>query len=153
MSRRSKKSGSGHTSDDFEDDLQSMLAAEQAIPRRLHAASPPKATSFNDLRRWAPDRLDDYQEPVREATGRPARIVHKVATRNAIGRRGKASALRNTHVLFSKTLSDRPYFGSPTTTSLCVKRRQRRESLFALRRTGKGARTPKRRNKWSSISC
>lgn len=44
-------------------------------------------------------------------------------------------------------------FAVPQKVALCVRRQERREVLFAKRKTGAGARSPKRRNYWSSISC
>lgn len=39
-------------------------------------------------------------------------------------------------------------------TGVCVRREQRREVLFAMRRTGKGARRQQRRyNEWSKTKC
>lgn len=36
---------------------------------------------------------------------------------------------------------------------VCVRRKQRREVLFAKRRTGRGARSRKRFNQWSDVGC
>lgn len=45
-------------------------------------------------------------------------------------------------------------FKNPKTITLCVRRHRRRETLFALHRTGKGSHSPRRRrNEWSSLSC
>lgn len=44
-------------------------------------------------------------------------------------------------------------FAVPREVAVCVRRKQRREVLFAKRRTGKGARARRRRNAWSDISC
>lgn len=44
-------------------------------------------------------------------------------------------------------------FDEPKLVSICARRTRRRETLFALRRTGKGARSKRRRNAFSSISC
>lgn len=44
-------------------------------------------------------------------------------------------------------------FAVPEHVKRCVQRKDRREVLFALRRTGKGARSKKHRNLWSSVSC
>lgn len=48
---------------------------------------------------------------------------------------------------------DRLGFALPERVMRCVQRKERREVLFAKRKTGKGARSPKRRNYWSAISC
>jgi len=44
-------------------------------------------------------------------------------------------------------------FQLPDKVVRCIRRKSRREVLFALHRTGKGSRTPKRRNMWSEIHC
>lgn len=44
-------------------------------------------------------------------------------------------------------------FVAPKAVLVCVRRKQRREVLFAGRKTGKGARSPKRRNEWSNVKC
>jgi len=45
-------------------------------------------------------------------------------------------------------------FQKPKGVTLCVRRQRRRETLFALKRTGKGSRAPhRRRNEWSSVKC
>lgn len=45
------------------------------------------------------------------------------------------------------------YFNAPQAVTVCVRRKERRETLFALRKTGKGARSRKRRNSWSDVRC
>lgn len=44
-------------------------------------------------------------------------------------------------------------FAAPPEVGVCVRRKSRREVLFALRRTGKGAKSRRRRNAWSGVSC
>lgn len=44
-------------------------------------------------------------------------------------------------------------FAVPKHVHKCVQRKERREVLFAKRKTGKGSRSPKKRNMWSAISC
>lgn len=44
-------------------------------------------------------------------------------------------------------------FTSPKKVAICVRRQRRREVLFALRKTGKGSRSKRRRNDHSDISC
>lgn len=45
-------------------------------------------------------------------------------------------------------------FSVPKRVSLCVRRHQRKEVLFALKKTGKGARARRhRRNWWSNVKC
>lgn len=44
-------------------------------------------------------------------------------------------------------------FEVPKRTMICVRRQERREVLFAKMRTGGGAGKPRRRNRWSEVSC
>jgi len=46
-------------------------------------------------------------------------------------------------------------FTNPDLTPICHRRKKRRESLFALRKAGKGRsiRTPKKRNAYSDVRC
>lgn len=45
-------------------------------------------------------------------------------------------------------------FASPVHTVRCVRRKERREVIFALRKRGKGAAARRRRrNYWSNVSC
>lgn len=46
-----------------------------------------------------------------------------------------------------------PTFGSPGQVMVCVRRKSRREVLFALRRTGKGGRARRRRSEFSNVRC
>lgn len=152
--RRRSRNPNRDSFDDPIEDLDQTLAESRPIPRPSLTVSRAKATSFNDLRRWAPDRLlsEQPREPVRDVTGRPARIVYKVTTPKPRRAGGKLQQPRNAFG-FSRTLFDRPVFADVKRTTLCTKRKTRRETLFALKRTGRGARSPKRRNQWSSIKC
>lgn len=44
-------------------------------------------------------------------------------------------------------------FAVPEKVAKCVRRKQRREALFAYARTGKGARARRKRDFWSDIRC
>lgn len=44
-------------------------------------------------------------------------------------------------------------FGRPLNVDVCISRRRRREVLFARRKTGKGARSPRKRNYYSDVRC
>lgn len=44
-------------------------------------------------------------------------------------------------------------FAIPKKVALCIRRKERRETLFAMKRTRSGAGRPKRRNYWSAIKC
>lgn len=52
------------------------------------------------------------------------------------------------------TVPSRVKFAVPREVAMCVRRKQRREILFAMRRTGKGSRAKRRRRTfYSNISC
>lgn len=44
-------------------------------------------------------------------------------------------------------------FSVPRDVAVCVRRKERREVLFAKGKQGKGARSPRRRNRFSDIGC
>lgn len=44
-------------------------------------------------------------------------------------------------------------FSAPAETLVCVRRRRRKEVLFAKRKTGKGGQRRPRRSKWSNYKC
>lgn len=124
-----------------------------STPESRHSASPAvvnraprRTTGLADLRRW-----DPAPTVAREATGRPARIIHASPRQRRFAAAGKA-------------LSPRPkYFGGYAPASfrfetggklpICVRRTKRRQVLFALRKQKSGKGSPKKRNRWSSISC
>lgn len=62
-------------------------------------------------------------------------------------RRSAARVVAKGPHAYSLTFSDSRLVG------LCVRRKVRREVLFALRKTRKGAGAKRRRNFWSNISC
>lgn len=65
---------------------------------------------------------------------------------------------RSTRPGASRTVADprsatRLRFADPAAVAICARRARRREVLFALRKTRKGSRSPKRRNFWSIVGC
>lgn len=44
-------------------------------------------------------------------------------------------------------------FANPKSVNVCVRRHQRREVIFALGKSGRGARAPRRRNQFSNVRC
>lgn len=48
---------------------------------------------------------------------------------------------------------DLHFFNPARHVAICVRRKIRKEVLFATKGRGKGARTPKRRNYWSKVRC
>ena len=90
-----------------------------------------------DRRTWHPDRV----LPVRSSRRRQVRLEYKA-------RRAGMKLAR-----FSFHIPEFPYFRQAKYVAICVRRKERREVLFATRGRGKGARTPKRRNRWSNVRC
>lgn len=74
-------------------------------------------------------------------------VKHAVQRSRPLGKRQK--------VRFGKrALGTKFAFAVPRKVELCVRRAQRKQVMFALRRTGKGSRAPRRRrNYWTGVSC
>lgn len=87
-----------------------------------------------DRRTWHPLGED---RPTRTTSGHPTR-PNMVAGATSPGRGRLPAQIK---------------FADPGRTVVCVRRHQRKEVLFALKKTGKGSRSPKRRNPNSEISC
>lgn len=98
-------------------------------------------SEVEDRRRFHPDRvkpvrsLRRHQVPVHLVTPNPKRP----------GLTPRASHARG---VFS-----RMGFSAPKFVAVCIRRHERREVLFAKKRTGKGSRSPKRRGTLSHIRC
>lgn len=87
-----------------------------------------------DLRHWLPDPAAAVFQ-----ANRPSTRLFDQPNVNKSGRRSSsATKLR---------------FAVPKDVGVCVRRKSRREVLFALRKTGKGARSRRRRNEWSGVTC
>lgn len=94
---------------------------------------------FEDRRTYHPDRL----RPPLTVSRRDQRKLLDVATRGAV--RSQPPLHRPARSVLS--------FAVPKKVLICMRRERRRETLFALGRTGRGARSVKRRNEWSAVSC
>lgn len=118
----------------------STVASSSAVYR----VSRSKPVLVSDRRLYHP--LGDVA-PVFAPKRSQKRIVENVAVRHP--RNG------NKKVQFSKRSRRYKFsFAVPKKVELCVRRKQRREVLFAVRRTGKGARSVRRRrNYWSGVTC
>ena len=116
-----------------------------STPIKLLPVSPTKferlaILSLEDRRRFHPDGPFRLSSPRRDQRKVVERVVPRIA-RKAVS--------RNTRDGVSKFA-----FAVPRKVVVCVRRKQRREVLFAMRRTGKGAkRRIRRRNHWSEVSC
>lgn len=99
----------------------------ERLVRRYVPLSP--SIVFEDRRTW---------HPLREV--RPARAISRWAAHAAPRARGRPFSM-----------ADAFGFMVPNKVGICVRRKQRREVLFAKRMTRSGG--AKRRNYWSSVSC
>ena len=116
----------------------STIASSSAVYRNVS-----RPVLLSDRREFHP--LGDVA-PVYSPRKSQRKIVEKkVVTqpnRNKVGRARKQKAYYKIS------------FGVPRKVELCVRRKQRREVMFAMRRTGKGSRAVRRRrNYWSGVSC
>lgn len=97
------------------------------VPRRFTYYVPRVTTPLQtDLRRYYPD---GRAKPANRVSGRPARITRSPSARGSF------------------------MFDMPAGVLVCVRRKRRKQVLFALQRTGKGARAPRRRNQFTDVRC
>lgn len=80
--------------------------------------------------------------PARTTGGRRASVS---SSASGLDRRAKSRAFRN--------LISTIKFAAPRDVLICVRRKSRREVLFARKKTRRGSGAPKNRNWYSSISC
>lgn len=121
-----------------------LTIATQRVPSRALLAARPAVSFLDDRRLFHPE---PFRAPVLFTTTRPARIV---AARNT----NHGRKFRTDNVSRAKLLSPAGVvFDEPRSVTVCVRRKARREVLFAKRKTGRGARSPKTRNFWSNVKC
>lgn len=146
MARRGKRDGRRDVSIDFT--TPSLTAPNipvvRTVPRIVRVPSPKlsRLILIEDRRVWSPEtRFKPTQKGLQRYTS--LRTVSGVPTY-----RLKAKASPRLSV--PRGIA----FAEPHRLVLCVRRKQRKQVLHALRKTGKGVkrRNPKR-NYWSSISC
>lgn len=146
MSRRSKRRNRSLSADPIQD-----LSNEVVQPVRQNSPVVPprlvrRLNQIEDRRTWAPS------PGAREAGGRQARTVHKPASPKV--RRGPGGKpLRSASSIFSPKFREADYFEAARTTIICLKRKARRATLFAIKKTGAGARSKKHRNAYSNVRC
>lgn len=132
MARRSRTNS--HRPDAFIDELLSppIVPSPRPLPElRGLAQARAVVKSIEDRRFW-------YPGPVR-----PARSLH------GGGRIVPSKAPKLAGRFPPSGLS----FDAPHKVAVCVRRKERREVLFAMKRTGKGSRSRRRRNKFSNMGC
>lgn len=93
--------------------------------------------ALEDRRRWHPERAFRPALSFREK--RP-RIV--------------ARDVRRSNQWTDRTLPSRLHFALPKSVAICIRRKERREVIFAKRKAGKGSRARRRLRNWfSNIIC
>lgn len=115
------------------------IATEIVHPTKLTL---PRLNFFDDARQFS---FDEFLEPLRFDNWRPA-----ILDRNVNQGRSRPVSRRYQATLFQ---ADFPVFDRPLHVSVCIRRKQRREVLFAKKRTRSGRGGRRRRNKWSDVSC
>lgn len=111
-------------------------------PLRLRAAPLRSPNALADRRLYHPNPFL-----------RPAPSTWRAATRLVVAttpmRRGDRSEVR----LRRGVLEPNVQFAVPKRVIVCIRRKQRREVLHAMKRTGSGKGRRRRRNEWSSVIC
>lgn len=152
MRRKSQGTRRSSNHRDFHDDLDiETLAVGRPTPPIVHRSPVRISSAADDRRRWAPRLPSEPQrERPRVVSGRIARVSHqpKTTPKPDPGWRKIISPL-----VHGGRFHASAHFVEPRKAFICLRRKARREILFALKRTGKGAKSPKRYNEWSSVRC
>lgn len=116
--------------------------------------------AFEDRRTWHPD---GPRRPARSFNKWNHRLTAKSLSRSMVGPYGATNAIRVGTIARGFTRRARPKtatfnrssvaFQTPSKVLICVRRKQRKEVLFAKRKTGRGGQRRPRFNYYSSISC
>lgn len=150
MGRRHKSTGRNSSPNPDYSDLENEMLGPMA-PSPPVALRPPVRVPrlIEDRRNWVPDGHDD----VRDVHGRTARIGISPARppklRQPVGVNRKSPNLYRSGLFLREALR----FEAPRSVTVCLRRKTRREVLFAKSKTGKGSRSRKIRNQWSDVKC
>lgn len=145
MARRSRRrSDAPIVRDSFRD-----LQRQSLAPLREHtpvAIKPPRRLQIiEDRRRWAPT------DQVREVSGRPARVV-TVKPRPSVAKHAAGNTFKSGLRSWTPKNVDGFQFNDPRRTVICLRRKVRKQVIFAKNLTRAGA-GKKRLNQWSKIRC
>lgn len=151
MARRNKNSNNRWSDETF--DFSNEVAPPKPkkyqtfAPKVTHTA--PKLSQIEDRRTWHP-----------QGKTRPARSFQssqhklKIATNRHTSPRSTNPVHLKKAAARAAALPHRVQFDAPQKVLICVRRQQRKQVLFALRKTGKGARAKRHRQSYfSSIGC
>lgn len=111
-----------------------------SMPRRM---PPPVRSDFSSLADLI--EIEDNRTWTPVPFHSPVSVFLKADANVNVGRKRNVQFAYNARDIFR--------FERPEHLARCVRRKQRREVLFALRRTRSGRGRPKRRNYWSDVSC
>lgn len=147
MARRQKSSNKSTQRDDTD------IATDSEVLRKFITTPKPYAPivtaplhlpSF-DARRFHP-------EPITRPIAEPRSASRLTLPRqSAVSSQGVVQTpSRNSR---KGTLPATVAFSQPKQVSVCIRRKARREVLFAKQRTNKGARARRNRNQWSDVKC
>lgn len=155
MGRKSRASNRDRS---LKDDL-TDFENETLAPVRPHPPAvlrPPVTTklSFGDRRKWAPGSpASAPRDAARDTLGRPARVIHgKVSPKPRQPAGGNAMRAKIPQTWHPK-IREVPAFADPRNSNVCLRRKTRRQVLFARKQTRKGAGSAKRYNQWSNVQC
>lgn len=142
MARRRGRSSRGQRDTfDIARPLDRLLTPISRPSRLISPDLSPMPDLFDDRRQWHPD--SPYQAPMSLLGPLPAVVIEAPARP---GRRPRGSASGSPYRY--------PVFSTPSKVAVCVRRKDRREVLFAKKRTGKGSRSfRRRRNYQSDVRC
>lgn len=156
MRRKSNKTNFGPNVPTDYDDLETLVATPRSRSNPLLRSSQPVRSlrQSEDRRRWAPGlKAEAPREKPRDTRGRSARFSHQSPRVAKVLRGPGGKPLQSRPTVIGRVEKFAPRFAEARKTYICLKRAMRRQVLFALKHTRKGAGSPKRRNEWSNIQC
>lgn len=104
----------------------------------------PHLPSF-DTRTWHPDPITRPIAEPRSASRLKLPKDSAVSSHRSVQDRSRNSR--------TGTLPATVAFSQPKQVTVCIRRKTRREVLFAKKRTGKGSSAPRTRSQWSDVKC
>lgn len=142
--RRSNNTSSQRDDNDVATDSEVLREFIKQPKPYVPIVTKPHLPTF-DNRLWHPDPLTRTIAEPRSASRLTLPKESAVSPRRSVqDRPGNSRAARLPHRLA---------FSQPAQVAVCVRRKARREVLFAKRKTGKGRNATRRRTPWSDIKC
>lgn len=151
MGRKSRRDTSRRSAEtfDFANEVASPSPKKRVESRPFVTHTAPKLTQIEDRRTWHPD-----------GKTRPARSLNKSQHRLVIATNRHTSP-RSTNPVHTKKAATRaaylPHqiqFQAPKQVLVCIRRKKRKEVLFAKKLTGKGARARRHRStEYTGVKC